>query len=403
MTNHRAVALVFATHGAVAGTLATSVPWIQSHYHLGPGALGLVLLCAPIGSFVAMPMAGRLAHRLGGRRTTRLLIALWCALLPGPVLAPGPGWLFVAYLLLGMAAGSSDVVMNGQAVSLERQLGRSIISGLHGLWALGSLAAAAVGILAAQQHLDARIHLLAVSALLLVLGGLAGRGLPADAPAADAPAPRRFALPTRAILAIGLVGFCGTFVEGATSNWAGVYVTKVASAGPAVATTAYTVFMLCMAGTRLIGDRFVGRVGPVAVVRIGGTVATCGGVVVVLARTPWLCMVGFALIGLGIAVIVPLVFSAAGRTEALPGEGVAGVATITYLSGLIAPAATGWVAAALSYPAAFAMLTAFAAAMALLAGVLRPRAAYGPPTGQGAGRGAGRAAEMREGALSPTL
>ena len=397
MNRHRAVALVFAVHGGVAGTLATSVPWIQAHYHLGPTTLGLVLFCAPVGSFAAMPAAARLTHRLGGRRTMRLLITLLCALLPAPALVPAAAWLFPAYLLLGMAAGAGDVVMNSQAVALQRRLGRSIISGLHGLWSLGSLAAGGLGILAARQHVDTRTHLLAVAALLLVLTVLAGRGFPADAAEAAATAPRRFALPTRAILVIGIVGFCGTFAEGATSDWAGVYVTRVAAAGPAVAATAYTLFMLSMTATRLVGDRLVGRVGPVAVVRIGGIVATFGGVVVVLGRTPALCIAGFALTGVGIAVIVPLVFSAAGQVRTSPGEAVAGVATITYLSGLVAPAVTGWTAGALSYPAAFAMITAFAAAMALPAGALRPRSAERSQVPV-----ATTGAEARDGAASQT-
>ena len=128
LTHHRAIALVFAVHGAVAGTLTTCIPWLSSHYHLGPGLLGMVLFCPPIGAFVAMPMASRLAHRMGGRRTVRLLIALWCVLLPLPVLAPSAAFLFVAFLLFGAGAGISDVVMNAHAVSVERHLGRSIIS-----------------------------------------------------------------------------------------------------------------------------------------------------------------------------------------------------------------------------------------------------------------------------------
>ncbi len=372
MTHHRAIALVFAVHGAVSGSLITCIPWFQQHFHLSPATLGLLLLCQPVGAFLAMPMAGRIAHRLGGRTATRLLILLWCAWLPVPALAPAPGWLFAAFLVYGMVAGTSDVLMNAHGVALERRLGRSIIAGLHGRWSIGSLAAGGVGILASGYGMGARDHLLAVTALLLVPAVVAGRALAPDEPVdADAPAPRRFALPNRAILAIGLVGFCGTFAEGATSDWAAVYTSKVASAGPSTATAAYTVFMLCMAATRLVGDRVVGRIGAVAVVRGGGATAAGGAVLVVLARTPWLCIAGFALVALGIAVIVPLVFSAAGNSGGAAGEGVAGVATITYLSGLIAPAAMGWVAGALSYPAAFAMVALAAAAMAALAGTLR--------------------------------
>ncbi|MET7334142.1 MFS transporter [Nonomuraea sp. NPDC005650] len=382
MSPHRAIVVVFAAHGAVAGSLSTRIPWIQEHLQLSPGTLGLALLCPAIGAFVGMPMAGRLAYRFGNRAATRALLALWCASLTLPALSPSPVWLFGAYLLFGAAAGMCDVAMNAYAVLLERRLGRSIMSGLHGMWAVGSLAGGGIGALAAHAGIDARLHLAAMSLALLVLGGAAGRGLLPDsglaARLADAPAPRRFALPTRAILAIGLVGFCATFVEGASSNWTAVYLISVTDADPGPAATGYTVFMLCMAGARLLGDHVIRLLGPVAAVRTGGAVAAVGGALVVVARTPALGIAGFALIGLGVAVIMPLVIAAAGNAGKNPSEGVAGVATITYLSGLVAPAVTGWVAGGLSYPAAFAMITGVVVLLALLAPVLRPSPASHP-------------------------
>lgn len=397
---HRAITLIFLVHGMVSGTLATSLPWLQAHDRLSPTALGLVLFCAPIGSFIAMPTANRVAHRIGAGRATRSLIFLLCLLLPAPVLAGGPALLFPAYLLLGMAAGGSDVMMNAQGVALERTSGRSVMSGLHGMWCLGSLVAGGAGILAAQLHLDLRLRLIVTSAVLIVGAWYAGRGLSPDTsglgansvgadglsadsvsangPGENAPAPRRFALPTRAILGIGIAGFCGTFAEGATTSWSGVYVTKAVGAGPTVAAAAYTLFMLSMTATRLFGDVVVRRIGPVVAVRAGGIVAACGGVLVVVFRTPWPCMLGLALIGIGIAMNVPLVFSAAGHKGTSLGESVAGVATITYLSGLIAPAAIGWTAGAAGYPAAFALITVSAAALAVLAGALRTRPDHAP-------------------------
>ncbi|SDL86792.1 MFS transporter [Nonomuraea jiangxiensis] len=372
MSHHRAIAVVFALHGAVAGSLATRIPWLQDHLDLGPGTLGLALVCPPIGALIGMPMASRLAYRFGGRAATRVLLALWCGGMVLPVLAPAPAWLFAAFLLYGGTSGMCDVVMNSHAVVLERRLGRSIMSGLHGMWSVGSLAAGGVGALAAHAGIDARIHLGVVSLVLLAVGAAAGRGLMPDDSPADAPAPRRFALPGRAVLAIGLVGFCATFAEGASSNWAAVYLTQVTMAGPGLAAAGYTVFMLCMASTRLVGDHVIRRLGPVAVVRVGGFMAVLGGVLVVAARTPVLGIAGFALIGLGVAVVVPLVFAAAGNAGATPGEGVAGVATITYMSGLMAPAVTGWVAGGLSYPAAFAMITGVVLLLGLLAPALRP-------------------------------
>ncbi|MFD0327702.1 MFS transporter [Streptacidiphilus monticola] len=168
------------------------------------------------------------------------------------------------------------------------------------------------------------------------------------------------------------MGFCGTFVEGASSSWAGVYLTRVTGAGAALATTGFTLFTLAMALTRLLGDRAVQRFGPVRVVRAGASVAVLGGVLVTAAPGPWPCILGLALIGAGIALNVPLVFSAASRTGVNAGEGVAGVATLTYAASLVSPGVIGWIAGALSYPAAFGLITAFALAMVPLAGRLRP-------------------------------
>ncbi|WP_327090643.1 MFS transporter [Nonomuraea sp. NBC_01738] len=276
--NHRAIATVFAVHGAVAGSLATRIPWIQEHLTLSPSTLGLALLCPSIGAFIGMPMAGRLAYRFGGRRATRVLLALWCSVLALPALAPAPAALFLVFLLYGCAAGMCDVVMNAHGVDLERKIERPVISSLHGMWAVGSLAAGGLGVLMAHTGVDARLHLGAVAVVLLVLGRLAGRGLHLEDPAtATAVAPRRFALPSRAILLVGLVGFCGTFAEGASANWAAVYVTEVALAGPGLAAATYTIFMLSMAGMRLAGDRVVRLAGPVTVVRAGGLTAIAGG------------------------------------------------------------------------------------------------------------------------------
>ncbi|MEO3802884.1 MFS transporter [Nonomuraea sp. B1E8] len=378
MRPQRAIAAVFAIHGAVGGSLATRIPWLQDHLDLGPGLLGLALLFPSIGAIAGLPLAARLAHRFGGRAATRALLAAWCASVILPVLSPAPGWLFAAFLLYGGAAGMCDVVMNAHAVVLERQLGRSIMSGLHGMWSVGSLTAGGVGALAAQAGIDARIHLPAVSLVLIALGAAAGRSLPPGEASAHAAAPRRLVLPSRGILAIGAVGFCATFAEGAGAGWAAVYLSEIASAGPGAAAAGYTVLMVSMAGARLAGDRVIRLLGPATAVRAGGVVATAGCVMVVAARSPALGITGFALLGLGVAVVVPLVFAAAGNAGTTPGAGVAGVATITYVSGLSAPAVIGWVADWLSYPAAFVMITGVVALLILLAPVLRPAPASTP-------------------------
>lgn len=382
---HLAIATAFAVHGAVSGTFATRIPWIKDHLGLSPGALGLALACPAIGSSLMMPLAGRLMHRLGSRATLRLLLGLWCAVLALPALAPGLPWLCAALLAFGASAGMADVVMNALGVAVEEHKGRSIMSGLHGMWSAGTLVGAAIGVPAAHAGLDGRIHLGMVAAVLVVVAVPVCAGAPDIRPAEDEAAPPRFALPPRAALVIGAVGFCGVFAEGGSADWCAVYLRDIAHASPAVAALAYTAFSCTMAIARLLGDFVVRRLGAVATLRTGGVIATVGGTLVVLARTPAPAIAGFAMLGVGISVVVPLCFAAAGRRGPVPSQAIAGVATVTYTSGLVAPAAIGGIAGASSLTASFVLVTVLTLGLVLGAGVVRP-------DGGAAAGGAGEAA-----------
>jgi MFS family permease len=145
-------------------------------------------------------------------------------------------------------------------------------------------------------------------------------------------------------------------------------------AGAATAAAAYTGFAAAMALARLVGDRVIARFGPVSTVRVGGAVAATGALLVVFARTPLLAIPGFALIGLGIATVVPLAFAAAGRAVPHAGQGIAAVATIAYGAGLAAPGIIGAIASAASLQAAFAIVATLCVGFGLGAGALRPAA-----------------------------
>ncbi|MET8161989.1 MFS transporter [Sphaerisporangium sp. NPDC005289] len=368
-----AIAVTFAVHGAVSGSFATRIPWLQEHLGAGPGELGLVLLAPAVGSLVTMPMVGRFAHRVGVRPATRLLIALWCVMLALPALAPGLALLWVTLLVYGAVAGMCDVVMNAQGIEVEQRLGRSIMPGLHGMWSVGGLAGGAVGVAAAHAGVDARVHLAAMAAVLLVVGAAAGSWLLDVRAPTGQDAPARFVLPSRPLLVLGAVGFCAVFGEAAAQDWCAVYLRQVTGTSPGVAAFAYTGFAFTMAAGRLGGDLVVRRVGPVVSVRLSGLLATAGGVLVVAARTPPPAIAGFMLIGLGVAVVVPLVFAAAGNAGRTPSEGVAGVATISYSSGFVAPSMIGGVASVTSLPISFVLVTVAMAAVLLGAGSLARR------------------------------
>ncbi|RII19410.1 Inner membrane protein YbjJ [Streptomyces sp. YIM 130001] len=367
-----AVAAVFCVHGAVTGSFATRVPWIQDHAGVSAGQLGLALAFPAIGASLAMPLAGSVTHRFGARTALRGLLALWTTALILPSLAPNLLTLCLALFVYGATAGMSDVAMNALGVDVENRLGRSVMSSLHGMWSVGTLIGSAAGTLAAHLGSDARLHHVLAAVTLTVIGAVACRGVLDLRSSPEEEAPPRFALPPKSALVIGAVGFCAVFAEGASLDWSAVYLRDVMSTSPGAAAASTTAFALTMAVARLVGDAVVDRFGAVRTVRAGGVLATAGGLLVVVGPNPWAAMAGFGLMGLGIAVVVPLAFAAAARSGDNASLAIAGVATITYTSGLVAPSAIGAIADATSLVVSFGLVTVLAFGLLLFAGVLAP-------------------------------
>ncbi|MFG3334675.1 MFS transporter [Streptomyces tendae] len=366
-----AVAAVFAVHGSVTGSFATRVPWIQDHAGVSAGQLGLALAFPALGASLAMPLAGRVSHRFGARAALRGLLALWTLALTLPSLAPNLLTLCLALFVYGATAGMSDVAMNALGVEIETRLDKSIMSGLHGMWSAGALIGSAAGTLAAHLGTDARSHHLLAAAVLTVTGLVACTWVLDLQPAEDEDPPPRFALPPRSALLIGAVGFCAVFAEGASLDWSAVYLRDELETSAGLAAACTTGFTLTMALARLAGDKVVDRFGAVRTVRVSGVLATLGGLLVVVGGHPAVAMTGFALMGLGIAVVVPLCFAAAGRAGSNPSLAIAGVATITYTSGLVAPSAIGGLAQATSLVVSFGLVTLLACCLVVFARVLR--------------------------------
>ncbi|MCT2589881.1 MFS transporter [Streptomyces sp. N2-109] len=396
-----AVAAVFCAHGAVTGSFATRIPWIQEHAGVSAGQLGFALAFPAFGGLLAMPMAGAVSHRYGEGRALRVLLVLWTLALVLPGYAPNFVALCGALFFYGAAAGMSAVVMNALGVETEARLGRSIMSGLHGMWSVGVLVGSVGGTVAAHFGTDARVHHGLASAGLTVCGLLACRGALGIRSQPDTEPPPRFAAPPKTAVLIGAVAFCSVFAEGASLDWSAVYLRDVLGTSPGLAAATTTAFVLTMALARLAGDKVIDRFGAVRTVRGGGVLAGLGGLLVISAPSAAVTMAGFGLLGLGVAVVVPVAYVAAARSGPAPSQAIAGVATITYASGLIAPSAIGGIADLTSLTVSFGLVTALAFGLTLGAGILRPgkRASAttdGPAAGDGRDAVAPAAPERRK-------
>jgi MFS family permease len=374
-----AISAVFFTNGAVFASWIAHIPAVKAQHRLGDGELGLVLLSTAIGSVLALPIAAWLIARWGSRVMTGAAALGFCVMLPLPVISPNVALLAIVLALFGACNGTLDVSMNAQAVLLEERSRRPIMSSFHGLWSLGGLGGAAAASAAMALGLGAVTHVvgaMVVSAAVVVvaLGGL----LPAAGRNGDtAPV---FVKPPPALLGLGLVAFCALLAEGAVGDWSAVYLRDARGATPAAAAAGFAAFSLMMAAGRFAGDRFSRLLGPSRLLRASGATSAIGLATALLADTPAMGIIGFGLVGLGIANVIPVVFSAAGRVGGLPpATALAAVATTGYGGYLAGPPLIGLTAEVAGLPAALGILAVACAVIVIWANAMpRPRGPVEP-------------------------
>jgi MFS family permease len=369
-----AITAVFALNGSLFASLFARLPAIQERTASSEGELGLALLCAMIGLLSVQPLAGALVSRFGSRPVV-LGGALGYALGLVPVaLSTSLAALAASMLLIGVASGPLDVAMNVHGLTIERRLGRPILSGLHAAFSFGALGAAAAGGLIAGLGVGVVTHLSVVAGLgVLIAFALRPLLLPPGADAA--PEGPRFARPTRALALVGLFAICAVLSEGAVSDWAAIYLDHEAGASEGTAAAGLAAFSLTMGIGRLTGDRLTERLGPATLARGGAALAAAGMGVALLARIPAVAIAGYAIAGCGLSTLFPLALRAAAERGASPGPAVAAVSAMAYVGFIAGPPAIGGLAELVGLRSALLLVVVCLSLAALLAPAVRaPRA-----------------------------
>ncbi len=341
-----AIRIVFFVNGAMFASWASRIPALSDRVGATPGTLGLALLAPALGAIIAMPTTGRL---LPGRSSQRFcqwsIAALGLAiLLPG--LARSIPVLAVSLLLVGLANSTLDLSMNAQGVSVERRLGRPILSSLHAAFSFGGFAGAGLGALAAGLGVAPLPHLALAAILFGAVGLTAARSLQSVDEDADAEAPamRWRRLPSRLLL-LGVACFFCLMAEGGASDWSAKLVRDNLHAAAAVGAIAYAVFSIAMGSGRLFADRLWARWGSVGLLRRSGALGAVGFAAGLVVGTPVAAIAGFAALGFGLAGVVPTLFrSSADEPGVSTGPGLAAVSSLGYLGFLAGPPLIGGVA-----------------------------------------------------------
>ena len=364
-----AVAAAFLIHSAVSGTWAPRLPAIKESLGLSDGELGTALVGLAIGLVVGTRVAGAPIDRWGSRPFMRAGFPLLAATLLLPGLAGSGPTLFLALVVLGAVSGALDVAMNAQGIEVERTLGKPILSGLHGLWSVGLGLGAGGAALAAAVGLDPLPHFAIVAAVLTLASLVFLRDLLPEheqirAPEPDNAARGRFRW-TLPLALLGVIAFCSFVGEGSAADWSAVYMTQELGTSQALGALAFAAFAVTMASTRFVADSLRTRFGNVALVRTGSLVAAAGLGSALLIHEPAAAIAGFAVLGLGLAAVVPIAFAAAGEMDPrATGSLVGRVATVGYVGTVAGPIAIGWLAEATSLRAALGLIVALALVIA---------------------------------------
>ena len=376
-----ATVAAFISHGLLFASWTAHIPQVKDHLGLSDSTLGLALLGAPIGSVAAMLLIARILPRIGSKHTVQISLLGYCLAGPLAGVAGSLLALFAALFAWGAFQGTLDVAMNTQAVTVERAARRSLMPGFHASWTIGAFAGAGIGALgvAAGLSLTRQLLLLAVP-VLLVAGWLTTRMRPDPvAPPATSHRQARWGAGRLSgpVLVLGAIAFASMLCEGATADWASVYLRGSLHVSPGAAGLGYTVFALMMLTVRLSGNRLLSRFPRRRLLPALAAVATIGFTAGLLGGTSVTVIAGFGCLGIGLALVVPSVNSAAGRLPGLsPGAAIAMVSAWGWAGFVFGPPIIGQLASATSLTAALAVLPVLTACIVFMtarARVLRER------------------------------
>lgn len=361
-----ALSSLFFLSGLCFSSWASRIPDVQLKFSLSDGQLGTLLLGMPMGSLVALPLAGWSVHKYGSRAVLLISGLAYLVFLYLIGLSPSLLVLGMVVVFFGMVGNILNIALNTHAIGIENEYKKNILASFHGLWSLAGFSGAGIGAASIYFGLLEAEHFLIVGFLgVLILVFSQKYILKETEPTGGS----GFVLrkPDDLLLRIGLVGFFGMMCEGCMFDWSGVYFKKVIQVEPNYVAIGYVAFMGAMAGGRFISDALTNRIGKIKMLRISGVLIGIGLLLAVSFPVPSTALIGFMLVGLGTASVIPLSYSIAGRSKVYsPGIALAMVATISFFGFLLGPPIIGFIAEWFNLRVSFALIAVMGVVITIL-------------------------------------
>ncbi|MBY0480063.1 MAG: MFS transporter [Chitinophagaceae bacterium] len=361
-----AIAVFFFIAGLSFASWASRIPNIKHHLTLSDGQLGLILFALPVGTMTSLPFTGWVISKLGSR-TVLITAAFFYPLtlvLIGLVQQPWQlaVWLFV----FGTFGNYFNISVNTQAIAVEQMYGRTIMASFHGIWSLAGFSGAAFGTLMIALNLNPFVHFIIIFLAAIVASFYFSKYTVKDNKGTGNSS--FFTKPDRFILIYGLIAFGSMVCEGTMFDWSGVYFQKIVKAPAQWITLGYLLFMSTMAGGRFVSDRITQQFGIKNVLTASGICIASGLLISVSFPYMFSAGLGFMLVGLGVSSVVPLVYSAAGKSKTMsPGTALAAISTIGFIGFLLGPPLIGTIAEYSSLRWSFSLIAILGLSITILA------------------------------------
>jgi MFS family permease len=340
-----AISTFFFINGLLYANWTARIPEIKEFYDVSNAGLGTLLFSMAAGSLVAMPFSGWLTTRVGTKQITWITGLLLCFLTPFIVLFQSLWIVGLFFFAMGLAVGAMDVAMNGQAVLLERDWKKPIMSSFHAIFSIGMALGAGTGALFTRFDVELFTHFTIMASFGFVALVIASRFLIADKPekTAKSEGESSFVLPTKAILPLGIIAFCGMVGESSMADWSALFMNTVVGQSEYISAFAFGTFAVSMTIGRVFGDYLTEKIGTARLLSLDSILAITGLSIALFFATPLATFLGFFIVGLGLATIVPIVYSTAGNTSGVnPSIGIAMATTIGYAGFFVGPPTIGF-------------------------------------------------------------
>ena len=358
--------------GLVYGMFTSRMPALTMQTGADEAQIGLILLCFGVAGMVSLAASAWLIDRFTSRTVLRISAPLLCLALPLAGLAATPLQLGLACIAVGLTMGFVDVSMNTQAIQIERAFFRPCVSLMHASYSIGGVLGSIAGALFAGLGASTLLNFAGVITLYFCFYPLALPNMLADEPQQKGHAQKNSGHIPLFVLLCGLLSMVAYSAEGSVAEWGSLFLFTEKGASEFTAALVFGSFCTTMVIGRLVGDRLRCTFGDFPLL-LSGSALAFSGMVLVLA-SPWaaLCLFGYALMGIGLAPIVPIFVSRAGNTSGItPGKASAVVSFMGYSGVLVFPPSLGWLAHNMGLGTALLVIPALCAILTLGAWAFR--------------------------------